>query len=82
MYKNLGKQMKDGFAVESRRSEKDDNKMEEAMTAKMEEGLRNEQQARQQALKEIMTGLQKLKKTVGKWCRPTCRQSKKRSDDC
>ena len=31
--------------------------MEEATTAKMEEGFRNEQRARQQAQKEVMTGL-------------------------
>ena len=40
-----------------RRRQEDYINMEEAMTAKMEEGFRNEQQARQQAQKEIMAGL-------------------------
>ena len=31
--------------------------MEEAMTAKMEEGFKNEQQVRQQAQKEMVAGL-------------------------
>ena len=54
---NLGKQMQDGFATESCRSQEDYKKMEAAMTTKMEEGFRNEEQARQQAQKEIMAGL-------------------------
>ena len=49
------RQMLYGFAAE--RSREDYNKMEQAMTAKMEEGFRNEQQAREQAQKEIMAGL-------------------------
>ena len=53
---NLGKQMQDGFATESCRRQEDYKKMEEAMTTKMEEGFRNEQQAREQAQKEIMDG--------------------------
>ena len=58
--------MQEGFAAErSRRQQdfekrRDDyNNMEKTMTAKMEEGFRNEQQARQQAQKEIMIGLKK-----------------------
>ena len=51
---NLGEQMQDGFATESCRRQEDYIKMEEAMTTKMEEGFRNEQQAREQARKEIM----------------------------
>ena len=54
---NLGKQMQDGFATESCRRKEDYNKMEEAMTAKMEDGFRNEEQARQQTQKEITAGL-------------------------
>ena len=53
----LGRQMQDGFSAESRRRQEDYTKMEEAMTAKMEEGFRNEQQARQHAQKEIMLGI-------------------------
>ena len=41
---NLGKQMQDGFAAESVRRQEDYSKMEKTMTAKMEEGFRNEQQ--------------------------------------
>ena len=48
---NVGRPVHDGFAAESRRRQEDYIKMEEAMTAKMEEGFRNEQQARQQAQK-------------------------------
>ena len=55
---NLGGQMQDGYAAESRRRQEDYNKMEEAGTAKMEEGFRNEQQARPQAQKQIMAGLE------------------------
>ena len=47
--------MQDGFATKSTREE-DYKKMEAAMTAKMEEGFRNEEQARQQTQKEIMAG--------------------------
>ena len=54
---NLGKQTQDGFATESCRRQEDYKKMEEAMTTKMEEGFRNEEQARQQIQKEIMAGL-------------------------
>ena len=54
---NLGKQMQDGFATESCRRQEDYKKMEEAMTTKMEGGFRNEQQAGEQAQKEIMDGL-------------------------
>ena len=65
---NLGQQMQDGlpterirnqedFATESLRREDDYNKMEKTMTAKMEEGFKSEQQARQQAQSEIMQGL-------------------------
>ena len=54
---NLDRQMQDGFAAENRRRQEDYTKMEEAMTAKMEEGLRNEQQARQQAQNDVMAGL-------------------------
>ena len=46
--------MQDGFAAESRRRQEDYNKMGETMTAKMEEGFRNEQQVRQ-AQKEIIS---------------------------
>ena len=53
---NLGKQMQDGFATESCRRLEDHKKMEEAMTTKVEEGPRGEQQAREQAQKEIMDG--------------------------
>ena len=62
MVQSLGRQMQVvptnafyGFAAE--RSREDYNKMELAMTAKMEEGFRNEQQAREQEQKEIMAGL-------------------------
>ena len=54
---NLGKQMQDGFATEMCRPQEDYKKMEAAMTAKMEEGFRNEEQARQQTKKEIMDAL-------------------------
>ena len=57
---NLGKQMQEGFAaertrrqqdfeIESQKRRDDYNNMERTMTAKMQEGFRNEQQARQQA---------------------------------
>ena len=52
---NLGKQ--EVFATESLRRQIDYKKMEKTMTAKMEEGFRSEQQARQQAHGEIMEGL-------------------------
>ena len=66
--RNLGKQMQEGFAaertrrqqdfdIESQKRRDDYNEMERTMTAKMEEGLRNEQQSRQQAQEEIMNGL-------------------------
>ena len=42
----------------SRRRQADYIKMEEVMTAKMKEGFRNEQQARQQAQKKTMAGLE------------------------
>ena len=65
---NLSKQMQEGFAaertrrqqdfdIESQKRRDDYNNMERTMTAKMEEGFRNEQQARQQAQEEIMNGL-------------------------
>ena len=53
---NLGKQMQDGFATESLRRQEDYRNMEMTMTAKMEEGFRSEQQARQLAHSEIMKG--------------------------
>ena len=54
---NLGKQIQDGFATESCRRQENYKKTKAAMTAKMDEGLRNEEQARQQTQKEIMAGL-------------------------
>ena len=54
---NLGKQMQDGFAAESCRRQEDYKKMEAAMTAKMDEGFKNEEKARQQTQKEIMAEL-------------------------
>ena len=54
---NLGKQMQDGFAAESLRRHEDYRNMQKTMTAKMEEGFRSEQQARQQAPSEMMKGL-------------------------
>ena len=65
---NLGKQMQEGFEaertrrqqdfeIESQKTRDDSNNMESTMAAKMEEGFRNEQQARQQARKERMKGL-------------------------
>ena len=59
---NLGKQMQEGFAaertrrqqdfdIESQKRRDDYNNMERTVTTKMEEGFRNEQQARQQAQK-------------------------------
>ena len=47
------------FDIERQKRRDDYNNMEKTMTAKMEEGFRNEQQARQQAQKEIMNGLKK-----------------------
>ena len=41
------------FDIESQKRRDDYHNMEKTMTAKMEEGFRNEQQARQQAQKEI-----------------------------
>ena len=59
---SLGRQMqavpcRDGFATESCRRQQDYKKMEAAMTAKMEEGFRNEEQAGQQTQKQIVAGL-------------------------
>ena len=54
---SLGKQMQDGFAAESLRRQEDYRNMEKTMTAKMEEGFRSEQQARQLAQSEMMKGL-------------------------
>ena len=45
------------FEIESQKTRDDSNNMERTMAAKMEEGFRNEQQARQQAQKERMKGL-------------------------
>ena len=47
--RSIGGQMQEGFATESRRS----RNMEKTTTAKMEEGFRSEQLARQQAENEI-----------------------------
>ena len=52
----MGEQLQDGFATDSCRRQEDYKKMEEAMTAKMEEGFRNVKQARQQTQEEIMAG--------------------------
>ena len=41
------------FDIESHKRRDDYHNMEKTMTAKMEEGFRNEQQAKQQAQKEI-----------------------------
>ena len=49
--------MHDGFAAESLRRQEDYRNMQKTMTAKMEEGFRSEQQARQQAQSEMMKGL-------------------------
>ena len=46
---NLGKLMQDGCAAERVTRQEEYKNMEENMSAKMEEGFRNEQQARQQA---------------------------------
>ena len=54
---NLGRHMQDGFAAERSRRQEDHSEMEQAMTAKMEEGFRNEEQAREQSQKDIMAGL-------------------------
>ena len=45
---NMGKQMQDGFSAESCRRQEDYKNMEAAMTAKMDEGFKNEEKARQQ----------------------------------
>ena len=50
---------------ERSRRQEDYKNMEETMSAKMEEGFRSEQQARQQAQSEIMQGL----KMPDRWCR-------------
>ena len=61
---NLGKQMQEGFAAERTRRQEDfetesqkrrddNNKMEQKMTAKMEDGFKGEKMARQQAQDEI-----------------------------
>ena len=54
---NLGKQMQDGFAAERHRRQEDNRNREKTMTAKMEEGFRSEQQARQLTHSEILKGL-------------------------
>ena len=54
---NQRRQMQDGFAAERSRRQEDYSEMEQAMTAKMDEGFRNEQQAREQSQKDTMAGL-------------------------
>ena len=54
---NQGKQMQDGFGTDSCGRQEDCKNMEEAMTTMMEEGFRNEGQARKQTQKEMMAGL-------------------------
>ena len=49
--------MQEEFAAEKDSRREDYTKMERKMSAKMEEGFRSEQQARQQAQNEIMKGL-------------------------
>ena len=61
---SLGKQMQEGFATESHRRQKDYRNMENTMTAKMEEGFRSEQLARQQAQNEIK---QMARKDLDAW---------------
>ena len=64
---NLGKLMQDRFAAERVRRQEEYKNMEENMSAKMAEGFRNEQQARQQAQIEILKGAQERREcqTVG-----------------
>ena len=52
--KMLGTQMREGFDTEGARREEDHKNLEEKMSARMEEGFKNEQQARQQIHSEIM----------------------------
>ena len=54
---SLGKQMQDGFAAEGLRRQEDYWNVRKTMTAKMEEGFRIEQQARQLAQSEMTKGL-------------------------
>ena len=49
--------MQDGFAAKSLRRHEDYRNMQKTMTAKMEDGFRSEQQARQLAQSEMMKGL-------------------------
>ena len=78
---NLETQMQEGFAAERTRRQQDfdtenqkrqddDNKIDKTMTAKMKEGFRNEQQARQLAHSEMMNGL-KNEENAARWCRMT-----------